>query len=610
MYANNEEDIKARMIQKAAAIWGISPKDIDSSFDPVVSLLLSACASEIGKIGGEIQNSQTRITERLIQLMTPEAIHGANPSQAIAYAEPIDAAMTVRPENMLFLSKKISNPDALEVQKNFFFSPARPMRLIDAEITHIICGKNIFSQEAKLGREKIGELEMPVSSSKLILGIRNNQNDIPLKDVSLYFELQDPALNDLFYHHLKNTVCYLNSEKITTRQGFYDDEESERFKVESFFSAVTNKTKSIEDRASRFYDKNFLSIKSISYLSSDPNATSSFLSPADRKNHKELENLNWLEIEFPSIIDESVLKNVFCTFNAFPVLNRKLNEFSYQLKDFINIIPIQTSTMFTDIRMVENTEGQTYQLRQNNTSDSKKGTFVIREDQAGKLDSRNAKQFISHMMELMKEESASFSFLGSDFLQSNINKLNQTILLLEKRAKDLTNITKETVYISVKPFHPRETLLIQYWTTDGAISNKIKAGTAMSNYEGTSFKHNSPMLLTPTFNGKDSLSMEERLNIYRSSLLSRDRIVTKKDVKALCHKVYNNRIRKVEVEKAYTADIATNKGVIPCMKISLYPNQGNLLKEKEWQLLNNNLLSILEDSSVNVFPYVVEVVNG
>lgn len=213
------------------------------------------------------------------------------------------------------------------------------------------------------------------------------------------------------------------------------------------------------------------------------------------------------------------------------------------------------------------------------------------------------------MMELMKEESASFSFLGSDFLQSNINKLNQTILLLEKRAEDLTEKTNETVYISVKPYKPRETLMIEYWTTDGSLANKTKAGTSLANYEGTDLKQKGAVLLTTSFNGKDSLSMEERLNNYRSSLLSRDRIVTKQDVAALCHSLYNDRISNVEVEKAYTADISTNKGVLPCMKITLYPNKNNTLNDKEWQLLNNNLLTILEKRSVNVFPYVIEVKN-
>ncbi|WP_026449510.1 type VI secretion system baseplate subunit TssF [Aequorivita capsosiphonis] len=607
MFANNEEDIKTRMIQKAASIWGIAPKDIDSSFDPLVSLLIGACASEIGKIEGEIHNSQTRITERLIQLMTPEAIHGAHPAQAVAFAEPVEKVMTLRPENQLVFLKKVRSKEAGTFQKNLFLSPARTMRLIDAEVTHLISGNKLFSQESINGKKVEGTLTNHAEPSKLYLGIRSNYENLPLKDVSFYFELQDPSLNDLFYHHLKNAIFTLDGEKLTIIEGFFDNNESERMNMEAFFSSVTNKTKTIEDRTNQYFKKNFISVKSLSYLTKKGSGPKGLLSDADIEKYGEIKDLNWVELEFPRIIDSGVLEQVFCTLNAFPVLNRKLNAFSYQLKDFINIIPIQTNDMFSDIKIVENTDGRTYQMRHNSTSADQKGTFVIREDQAGKLDSRNAKQFISHMMELMKEESASFSFLGSDFLQSNINKLNQTILLLEKRAEDLTEKTRETVYISVKPYRQRETLMIEYWTTDGSLANKTKAGTVLANYEGTDLKQKGAVLLTTTFNGKDSLSMEQRLNNYRSSLLSRDRIVTKQDVGALCHSLYNDKISKVEVEKAYTADISTNKGVLPCMKIILYKNKNNKLNEKEWQLLNNNLLTILEKKSVNVFPYVIEM---
>lgn len=604
---NNEKDIKNRMIEKSASLWGIAPKDIDSSFDPLVSLIISACASEISKIEGEIYNSQSRITERLIQLMTPEAIHGANPAHAIAYADPVDKSITINSKHQLYCKRKTSLDRNETLKKNIFFSPSREMRLIDAKISHVLCGDKLYVHNEKKGKKFIGTIENFGNPSKLYLGINSHSDNVPLKDVSLYFEYEDASLNDLFYHHLKNVKCLLNSDKLTTIKGFFDHKEQQRLNVEAIFNSVTNKTKSIEDRINQFYEKNFISIKSLSYLSKKGKMPDGVFSEIDIKSYPELQDLNWIEIEFPRIINANILEQVSVSLNAFPVLNRKLNSFSYQLKDFIHIVPIQTNDLFLDIQTVENTEGKNYLLRQNSTNDQRKGTFILREDQAGKLDSRNAKQFLSHMMELMKEESAAFSFLGSDFLQANINKLNQTILLLEKRAEDLTRQPNETVYLSVKPYNAKENLMVEYWTTDGSLGNKIKGGSLLYNYEGTDIKQKSAKLLTSTFNGKDSLGMGERLNNYRSSLLSRDRIVTKKDVSALCYSVYNNHIKDVEVKKSYSSDISINKGVVACMKITLYASKENQLEDQEWQLLNNNLLSILEEKSINVFPYVIEV---
>ncbi|SHJ03128.1 hypothetical protein SAMN04488096_10743 [Mesonia phycicola] len=602
---NKEKDIKYRMLQKAASIWGIPAKDIDSSFDPLVSLLISACASEIGKIEGEIYNSQTRITERLIQLMTPEAIYGANPAHAIAYAAPVGSSVTLKPDNQFYYKKSITSH--VEEQRNIFFSPSREIRLIDAEITHTLCGNKIFSHNSDQERQYAGLLEKRIEPSKIYVGIKSNKENIPLKNVSLYFECQDASKSNLFYHHLKNIECFLNSEKLIVNQGFFDKKDQERIDVESIFNSVTNKTKSIEGRVNQFYEKHFVSIKSLSYLSTQNNLPKDLFTNADLKNNPELKDLDWLEIKFPRIIGAEILEEITISLNAFPVINRKLTSFSYQLKDFIHIVPIKTNDLFLDIESVENTEGEKYILRQNSTGSQRKGTFILREDQAGKLDSRNAKQFLGHMMELMKEESAAFSFLGNDFLQSNINKLNQTILLLEKRSEDLTEKSNETVYLSVQPYDAKEVLMVKYWTTNGSLANKIKRGSLLNNYEGVDIKQKSAKLITNSFNGKDILSMDERLNNYRSSLLSRDRIVTKKDVSALCYAIYNNCIENVEVQKSYTSDVSTDKGVLPCIKITLYPNRQNILQEQEWESLNDNLLSILEDKSTNVFPYVIEV---
>ena len=48
--SETSEVIKNRMIKRAAALWGVPANEIEISFDPVVTLLLGACASEIEKI--------------------------------------------------------------------------------------------------------------------------------------------------------------------------------------------------------------------------------------------------------------------------------------------------------------------------------------------------------------------------------------------------------------------------------------------------------------------------------------------------------------------------------------------------------------------------------
>ncbi|WP_378175713.1 type VI secretion system baseplate subunit TssF [Aquimarina sp. SS2-1] len=609
MSVENKVQIKNRMIKKAASLWGVSPNEIESSFDPVVSLLIAACASEIEKISSEIDNSQTRITERLIQLMTPETLYGSRPAHGIIYAEPIEKKTTITPEHLLYYKKRVKTKNASNELKNIYFSPIQQGQLIDASIERMICGNKMYELEGK--RKNIGSLPMNrggLPPSTLYLGIKSDHDKISLKDVSFYFELLDVQENELFYHHLKNAVFSFEGKSIDVSSGYFNSDISNRINLESIFNYKPNKTRNIEEQIKKLYKKHFISIKSNILLSSKSKVPEEFSNFIDEKALEELADFNWIKIEFPRIIDDTILESVFCTFNAFPALNRKWESISYQLKDYIDIVPISTQDLFLDIKSISNTSGKEYRLRENDSSMDDKGTYVIRRDNVSKLDYRKAREYLLHLIELLKDESASFSFFGNDFLQSNINELNQNISLLEKKVSDMKKTSEETNYISVKPYKKKDTLLVDYWVTNGEDANQIKSGNSLSIYQGSDLKQKGSLFLTSTFQGKNNLGMEERLNAYRRALLSRNRIVTREDVKALCYELCSNKVKEVKVSKGFKTDIHISKGLIPCIEVVLFANDKVTTSSDEWNSLKSNIMSILEQQSLNVFPYKITVI--
>ena len=99
--------------------------------------------------------------------------------------------------------------------------------------------------------------------------------------------------------------------------------------------------------------------------------------------------------------------------------------------------------------------------------------------------------------------------------------------------------------------------------------------------------------------------MEERLLAYRRALLSRNRIVTREDIRALCYEICGNKIEHVKIVKGFKTDIQIAKGLIPCIEVILYAKNGNSTTNMEWDALKSNILSILEQQSLNIFPYKV-----
>ncbi|WP_062061871.1 type VI secretion system baseplate subunit TssF [Aquimarina longa] len=611
MEIENKTQVKNRMIKKAASLWGVSPNEIESSFDPIVSLLIGACASEIAKISGEINNSQTRVTERLLQIMTPETLYGARPAHAIAVAEPTDVTINITPEHLFYYKKKIKTRNAEQEEQNLFFSAVQDTKLVDTHISHMICGTEMYEIEGRSVSNVPLTLKdtSPLPQSTIYLGIKTEHEHISLKDTSLFFELLDVQDTDLFYHHLQHANIYYNDTLIDVVSGYYNSRDSDRIQIESIFSLKPNKTKNIESQVKKAYERHFLTIKSNISLQNEGKIPQEFTKFIDIKNHEELHEYNWIKVVFPRIIDNTVLKNIYSTFNAFPILNRKLESVSFQLKDYIDIIPLSTMDLFLDIKTVINTEGKTYKLRENDSEHEEKGTYIIRRDNVGKLDSRKAKEYLLHLIGLLKDESAGFSIYGNDFLQTNINELNQNIAALEKKLFDMDKATVETNYVSIKPYNKKDSLLLEYWTTNGEKANQIKPGSTLEIYKGTDLKQKGGFFLTPTFQGKNNLTMDERLYTYRRALLSRNRIVTKEDVKALCYELCGDKIEKITIRKGFKTNIKANKGLIPSIEILLTVSKRIKTSELEWESIKSNILSVLEKQSLNVFPYYITIIN-
>lgn len=598
------------MIKRAATLWEIPENEIEMSFDPIVSMLLSVCASEMEKISGEIDESQARITEKLIQLMTPEAIYGPRPAHAILFAKPLDKKHKIKQEYQFYYKQQsVQNNTSLRY-KDIHFSSLCEFQLVDANIQYMVSGGKFITLEA--GRNnKASEQRIDanaVDPSTLYLGITSPNKDLSLSEISFYFEFMESSYKELFYHHLRNATWFMGTQRLETQGGFLNAVASDTNNVAAIFEDVSNKTINIEQQTSNFYQKNYITVHTDT--SKIPVETSSYpelTGLIESEKIKTEKDVRWIKIVFPRIITNDLLQSVFCSLNAFPILNRKLNSFSYRLREFVNILPIRTDDLFLDIYSIETTEGKKYRERSRNQSKNDKGTYILRADNMGKLDHRKAKEYLIHLIELLKDESAAFSFLDSDFLNANLASLNQMIALLEKKVAESGPSLAETNFAFLKPFANEENLLIEFWSTNGALANGIKSGSSLYMLKGIGVRQEGIRLLTTSFDGKDDPTMNDRLNSYRRSLLSRDRVVTKEDIRAVCFELYGNKIKNVEIKKGYTKDLDLKKGLVQCIEILIHPNNQLNTSPEEWDSMNSNLMFYLEKKSVISFPFKIKI---
>lgn len=609
MKTESFEHIKNRMVKKAASIWGVAENEIETSFDPVVSLLISACASEILKIEADLNASQNRVTEKLVQLMTPETVIGSKPAHAILHANTLDNYTTIKPEFQFYYKKKTADKKASQRLKNIFFTPIQNFKLVNANVKYVAAGDTCLLLEGKKQKQeitpKISKTVLP--GSTLYLGVKKDIDILNLNDISFYFELDDIENSNLFYHYLKHAKWSVANKNLNTTDGFYNSDKLSEVNLKSIFKDVSKNIQNINAQALNFYKKHFVSVKENTQIT-----TSKYeeLEAFIAENGLEVdEDIIWVKVEFPRVISNAILKKVYSSLNAFPVLNSEINAFTYQIRNYINILPIKTEDFFLDVKSIVNTSGEVYLPKVKDVLGTGKGNYTVRGNNVGKLDQRSAKEYLTHLIELLKDESASFAFLNNDFLHGNLKNLNQLISLLEKKVASANDNLIETNYITLEPYNKKENLLVEYWTTNGEEANNIKSGSDIEVYKAIGIKQKGSYLLTTTFDGKNNLDMDERLNSYRRSLLSRDRIVTKEDIKAVCYELYGNKIEKININKSYTSNIDLHKGITQCIEIELYANNNVSVDNKEWESLNSNLLLLLEKKSLNIFPYKIKIVN-
>ena len=123
MKSLTKEEIKDRLIRRAADHWGVDDMEIEYSFDPIVGILFDACAHEFERISETIKTSRTKVTERLVDLLTPEISVTAKPAHAVMHALPIDNKVVINERSQFFHRKRMPlfRDSGKEDFKDFFF---------------------------------------------------------------------------------------------------------------------------------------------------------------------------------------------------------------------------------------------------------------------------------------------------------------------------------------------------------------------------------------------------------------------------------------------------------------------------------------------------------
>ena len=196
--------------------------------DPLVHLLVGACASEAQLVYNDLQETDDRILQRVLRYLLPEAFHLPTPAAAIATA-------FIKP-NMKFGTATLSEKQTLafnDTDKSLYFSPLFETKLLNGSVRFLCTDEQVID---KTDAPKYHIKNTSERVSKLLIGIETNEKLAALEGIAFYVDFKGQDLEKRQFLTALSKSEWSSEGQILNRQnGFLEpdlEKWQERFEPE------------------------------------------------------------------------------------------------------------------------------------------------------------------------------------------------------------------------------------------------------------------------------------------------------------------------------------------------------------------------------------------
>ena len=602
-----QEQIKNRMLKRASKMWGYSELESENAFDPVLELILSACASELEKLRFEQENSRARITERLLEIIFPNEVTGITPSQTLLQLTPIENNVQISRYSHFKAVKRIQNLyDPTQVKTmDIFFSPTLEMKLTTAQVKYLVFGNKILQQESFFYQEEVDQSDRNIPSGEFWVGLHAPEVE-KLEDLCFYIDINNKEQKEFFNYYLQQVKVFCGEKEYELVEGYNVPINS--IEYEDIISKNYTNVDAIYNEVNQFYQGNFFTLKGNIYPEREKSEYITSFIEENFSNHRIAteKDIVWLRFKFYEVITPKILENIRIALNCIPVVNMYNTKKTKRIKGQLTIYPIIGDNTFLDIDYISDDDGKRYEVKNYQKDSEDNISFVLRRGGVARFDERSALDHLQHTLRLIRDETASFSAIGNDFaIDAELRQIGQNL------ASIYQNIKKRSLSLNTNPFLIISSMnkeldmsfTFSYWHTAGEEGNDIKTGVSLECDKSNKTAIKSAITVKPSLGGKRGLSTADKILEYRNALLSRGRIVTIADVKTFAKSHFKHTIKGLEVQKGTKKEVSLKGGFKRTIDIYLNKNKEVDVNATEWEYLKDSFLIKLEKASTNIYPY-------
>lgn len=575
------------------ALWGIDDRD---KVDPIIEMLLDVFAYEMSRLNEEIKVSDGKLLERLARILVDEKWSLPSPSHGLLQMIPLEEELEVDRKTQFYHTKM----DQGET-RDIFFTPIRTHTLLSGFVRCMAFGDKLIAQDEESNPEFMVDCQKDkrIDDHVVWLGIKmdkkvvKKQTTLPvcllLKDSELDSHLRTVKVSDVKGNALeiRNVV---DDEESSGQEHYYDmiNRYYQNYLYEIDLTDAKKKQLKIEEQFPEFFDE------------------------FDLEEFDE--EFFWLKLTLPVTFDRDEIEKLNVKLNTFPIVNRKFIYKQHSLTRNGRLVSLPTDMeghdFFLNLERLIDDQGVEYSAVLNSDINNLSGTYSLYFGNTDRFDQRNAKGMLDRMIQAVREEGSAFSAIGYDLLNAHLEDLSTKLDVLEKKVnvsyKNMIG-TLEKQYLITEPFENTTFYECEFWKTNGSLANGILEHTPFNQYQSIEVQSHFISLQTETVGGIIRTTTKEKINSLRSGIITRERIVSKEDIKAFVKGMIGTTIDSVEVRSGVMVSPKRKEGLVRTSHVTIELSSKYAMNSENKKRMAQFIQSELEHRSVQSIPYQVQI---
>lgn len=588
MIDKRQQSIKERLRRFAMDLWNIT--DL-RQMDPVIDLILDVIAYNSSRLHQNISDSDSSVLHRLACLLVPQQWSLPMPSHALLSVEPKDdESRLLTPQDRFYTRKMMFEKGWVDLD----FSPLSNYPLVNAKIKGLSYDSRVmYSYEGSLQETELSNVVVPSEDGVVWIGLEMTKSLLrSTHNLVLCVLLEDNNLTPF----LRDMQVYDGvGERLDVSVPQFPLEHSEKY---HYF-----------DEISDYYANNFIQISLDSKaLSSNPFSTYPSEWEVSDEDGDEGSKLVWLKLKFPVMFNHVDLGKIRFLLNTYPVVNRTLItvQHNFARKGNIVALPCKENRFLLNVESFHDDANHQYVDIAHNYSESSTGTYSLYFGNIERFDSDNARILINKLIQLIHEDGSAFESMEIDTLTDQLNNLYDNIENIEKSIFDFTQSKSiPRAFLFTHPYKKTSEVEVSYWTTDAEVANGLDSRTVVYQSDNDKFSTSGLFFQTTTKQGNAHESERDLINRLRYGLLSKDRIVTREDIKSFVFFRLGKQVKFVDIRDGIAISSDVRRGIIRTTEVRIELSRTSKEEGVDLPAMTRFLEDELSKRSINNTPYKI-----